>query len=658
MPNHRRPRRAARLLAGALALLSPLLLPAAAGADGWIRGLSLTADLSTTPPTGFAGAADVGTDAAGRTSIAWVFLTPEMNAEVRLTRIGPDGSSAPPATLGATTDDPSIAVAPSGEAAVAWADANDESLQLATVAPDGSLRPTRTVATGPASDVDVGVSDSGDVVVSWTQDGQGLHVRRVAASGQLGPDVTVSPDFHDGTAQVAVARDGGAWAAWTEDVSGETAAFAARLTAVGALDGAPVQLSAAGEGVSSVEVVPDADSAVATWVVGGASTDAAFVGRLNRAGPVAGTAVKAADDLDDTGLAEAAPSADGGIDLVWTTERATSRTLPFPAASVYLRHVDPTGALTTARPLDDSSTLGSLYPRISAGSDGTATITWLTIGIDRVVLVGLQQRADRSTTDVREVATVPWPFALGALGTLPPGGREPIQVRTSRLGVATAAWLDYDGMNIGFETARLDGIAPKVDAVVPATVQLGSAADLSVNVTDDGGVASVWWEFGDDSGSPRAAVKHRYADPGTYTVAVTVTDRAGNTTTVTRPLTVLAPPPTANRAPAAVKVTKVSRKGAKVTVTGTLDKRAGGEVTVAYSQKVGRRSLSTRASVTVKKGRFTATLRLTGKLAKVRGGRAKVKVSYAGDADVDAGSASRTVTVPKAKKPKKRTTRR
>jgi hypothetical protein len=657
MPNRCPPRAAARLLAAALALLSVLLLPSAASAEAWLRGPSLTGTMTPTP-SGFVGAADLATDAAGTSSIAWISAN-DSDGEVRLTRIAPDGSSAPSTALGHTLDVPSVAAAPNGATVVAWVDAGDGSVQLARIAADGSMRPTQIAAAGPASAVEVGISDSGDAVVSWTAPGPVLHVRRVSATGQLGPDVDVSSNLDEGRGRIAVARDGTAWVTWTEPAGGVIGAFAARLTAAGTIDGAPVQLSAAGDDVSFLGVVGDAGSAVATWVVAGASADAAFVTRLNRDGAVAGTAFKAADDLDDTGLPEAAPASDGGIDLVWTSESTTSGPLSFPLASAHLRHVSPTGALGQARRLDDApGTLGAVFPHISRGSDGTATVTWVAISTDRFTLVGFQQRTDGTTTDVREIAGVPWIFGLsGGLGGGSSSGLELARVATSRLGVATAAWIGYDGTGLSLGTARLDAIAPQVDAVVPATVQLGSTADLSVNVTDDGGVGSVWWEFGDDSGSPRAAVRHRYADAGTYPVSVTVTDKAGNVTTVTRQLTVVAPAPTPHRVPAAVKVAKVSRKGAKVTVTGTISKRAGGRVTVAYAQKVGRRSLSKRATASIRNGRFTATLKLTGKLAKVRGGRAKVKVSYAGDADVNAGSATRTVTVPKPAKAKKKTRR-
>jgi hypothetical protein len=102
-------------------------------------------------------------------------------------------------------------------------------------------------------------------------------------------------------------------------------------------------------------------------------------------------------------------------------------------------------------------------------------------------------------------------------------------------------------------------------------------------------------------------------------------------------------------------VTKASRTGAKVTVAGTLDKRAGGKVTIAYAQKIGRRSLSKRVTAKIAKGRFGATLKLTGALAKARGGTATVNVSYAGDAGTDGASAKRTIANPK---PARRANRR
>lgn len=649
MPNRRpRPHLAARLLAPALALLALLLLPAAASADGWVRGPVLT--FADDPDIGQLGTfSEIAADAAGVTSIAWLSVDRAgMEASARLTRIAPDGTTGPALELGRTLDPPSLAVAPTGATAVAWPDA-DEALQLATFAPGGAHRDTRIVASGPASNIDVGIGDGGDAVVIWTGEDGALHVRRVAASGVLGPHESV-PGAGGEQTLVAVARDGSAWVLWFDGGGPWTA----RISPEGAL-GTPVQLSDSGTGFG--DLVAGADGAVALWTEPLGSDERALISRLAPSGDVAGPAIEVAPAVAERSLPEAALLPGGAVDVVYQPPTpGGGGGMMFTPSHAILRRVEPSGALGAERPLTaTATTLGSGAPRISAGSDGSATVTWIDVSSDDLALVGVQQRPDGTTTAPRTITR----GLLMFLGLLPTGG-EIAQVTTSRLGVATVAWPQFTERTSDVATARYDGIAPVVEAIVPANVSYGSDAQFAVNVSDDSGVASVWWEFGDDSGSRRVSTRHRYASPGVYPVSVTVIDNAGNETTVTRQVSVLSPPPRPGRVSAALKLGKVSRRGAKVTVAGTLDRRASGTVTVAYAQRIGRRSQSKRVSARIANGRFSATVRLTGALAKARGGKATVTVSYAGNADTNTASAKKTVTVPKAKakKPKRSPKRR
>ncbi|HEY3716603.1 MAG TPA: PKD domain-containing protein [Jatrophihabitantaceae bacterium] len=74
---------------------------------------------------------------------------------------------------------------------------------------------------------------------------------------------------------------------------------------------------------------------------------------------------------------------------------------------------------------------------------------------------------------------------------------------------------------------------------------LSVTADASAS-TDDNGIASYAFDFGDGSSVPAqgaSTVQHSYPAAGTYTVTVTVTDTAGQSATASAPLTVSAPPP-------------------------------------------------------------------------------------------------------------------
>jgi len=64
--------------------------------------------------------------------------------------------------------------------------------------------------------------------------------------------------------------------------------------------------------------------------------------------------------------------------------------------------------------------------------------------------------------------------------------------------------------------------------------------------TDNVGVTSYRWDFGDNSSATNAAANHVYARPGTYTVILTVMDAAGNSATSTFSVSVRAVSPKAS----------------------------------------------------------------------------------------------------------------
>jgi PGF-pre-PGF domain-containing protein len=86
-----------------------------------------------------------------------------------------------------------------------------------------------------------------------------------------------------------------------------------------------------------------------------------------------------------------------------------------------------------------------------------------------------------------------------------------------------------------------------VDDVTPPTADAGSdtTADEHTSVafapataTDNVGVVSAEWTFGDGNGSMTATTSHTYATPGTYTATLNLSDAAGNTAEDSRTVTV------------------------------------------------------------------------------------------------------------------------
>ncbi|MCB0914045.1 MAG: PKD domain-containing protein, partial [Propionibacteriaceae bacterium] len=87
---------------------------------------------------------------------------------------------------------------------------------------------------------------------------------------------------------------------------------------------------------------------------------------------------------------------------------------------------------------------------------------------------------------------------------------------------------------------------PAIAATV-SNVTLDVSAAGSSDV--DGTVVSAGWDFGDGAVATGTTASHTYADAGTYTVTLTVTDDRGASASTTRSVTVTAPP--ANVAPVA-----------------------------------------------------------------------------------------------------------
>jgi PKD repeat protein len=118
--------------------------------------------------------------------------------------------------------------------------------------------------------------------------------------------------------------------------------------------------------------------------------------------------------------------------------------------------------------------------------------------------------------------------AVGENLSAPPGGQSP---------------------SIAFAEHELTGTSPL------ASFSMGSASpiagqpvsfDGSASSDPNGTISSYSWSFGDGGSATGATPSHTYAEPGRYTVTLTVTDEAGRTGSVSHALTVADAPPTAS----------------------------------------------------------------------------------------------------------------
>jgi PKD repeat protein len=150
----------------------------------------------------------------------------------------------------------------------------------------------------------------------------------------------------------------------------------------------------------------------------------------------------------------------------------------------------------------------------------------------------------------------------------------------------------------------------------PGSLQV--AFDASSSTDPDGTIVSYAWDFGDGSTATGPTPSHTYAAPGTYTVALTVTDNNGATNTTTHQVTVPAVPasqPKANQPPhASFVLTPPGTAGSlQITVDGSGSSDPDGTI-ASYAWNFGDGTSATGASTThtyAAAGTFTVTLTVT-----------------------------------------------
>jgi PKD repeat protein len=187
----------------------------------------------------------------------------------------------------------------------------------------------------------------------------------------------------------------------------------------------------------------------------------------------------------------------------------------------------------------------------AAGNTATHTVT-ITVhditnpvanaGSDRTVNEDVPTTLDGSaSSDNLEVTAYTWTFTDGTVKTLT--GEKPSYtfkdpgVYTITLNVTDAAgnWAT-DTIVI---TVALDDTEPVANAGEDQTVDAGATVSFDAGgSTDNVGITSYEWDFGDGSSGTGETTSHDYTNAGTYTVTLTVKDAAGNQATNTMLVTV------------------------------------------------------------------------------------------------------------------------
>jgi hypothetical protein len=177
-------------------------------------------------------------------------------------------------------------------------------------------------------------------------------------------------------------------------------------------------------------------------------------------------------------------------------------------------------------------------------------------------------------------------------------------------GSVLATWLRYAGAEYIPQVRVYDAGPPQLRSVaMPVAGVAGQPSAFSASAFDVWSPTSLAWTFGDGTTSPDGASSHTYAEPGTYDVAVTATDAAGNTSTDARKISIAA-------APIALPVLsglRLSRKRFRPA-------KSGGSVAAVKRRTTVTYSLNAAARVIFRVQRRSSGRRVGGKCVRVTPG--------------------------------------
>ncbi len=522
-----------------------------------------------------------------------------------------------------------------GVSTVLWTDASLATIMTRSQLPGGQWSPAENLANGTETVMGVGVGEGphGQVAVSWASNDQGtksvkVRLRDTGATSWTQEPAVIPQDADEspGAQTIAFNAHGDGVVIWAAEVPGDRLLRASYYD-VDADDPhwsepVPVTSDAAGyTNMIQAAVAPNGNVGL-IWANGNLRVSAATyaAGSPDWSDPhplgASGSTLQVMPDVIS--------DADGQFIAVWQDVwgifEGDGITITDANASTTTFHTSAWGAESI---LPGAHPGGA--PVLGANRDGDAVVAY-TAAPDfsqrhhLPVLVSFRPSGASSWSDSTQIADSEFNGTLNVPS-----------VAIDEGGNAMVFWAQNtpDGTPVAFAVADASG--PSIDGVsVPASAQVNTSVDFSAQATDLWSTVSgndVTWTFtltGDQASETGSSVSHAFANPGTYSVAVSATDAAGNTTTqdagtitVTDP-----PPPVVKEKTKLPPVIPARLAGKKITITTTVPNCSAKFVAVT---KFGTTKYQTKLKLTKNGKVCTATGTIT--LKKAPSARTKLRVA-------------------------------
>ena len=235
---------------------------------------------------------------------------------------------------------------------------------------------------------------------------------------------------------------------------------------------------------------------------------------------------------DDTGnRAQNAPDiavTEGAVYVAWTDYRDLNT-----GPDIYATRSTNAGAsfAATVRVNDDGGAVWQTSPSLAVNA-GTVYAAW--------VDARTQGSTSRDIYGASSPDGLTWDANVRVNDdSLPLNWQDTPTVAMDPAGDVYAAWFDQRTSGQDVYAAALDVLTPTADAGPSRTVDQGASLlfDAAAS-TDNLGIASYSWSFGDGAMASGIAATHAYPAPGVYTATLTVWDYSGNADAVSLSITV------------------------------------------------------------------------------------------------------------------------